>query len=316
MSRVISLILFVLMLAVQPAIAAPKPAFIYESLLQSYFDDESGMLSFKDFDLAFAPPAPLNASVVVTDSKGTVIKSFEFFPDYRWVEGVFANAMVKGPADVQLSEPGIYNIVLIVDGELATRIPFVLEQTGEGNDPFDPVKTYRFHGVWQVYGYLTMREWKDEVHPKLTFWVGGKDLAENTEKDMFVATLKRDGEVIGHSRRTLGFIAPGAYSRVDIDIYEPHEPGKEVNTKFIMQDEWTKDGEYEIIVTRNKDNAMIRRFSFTSADGKIGPIANSQLGFEPRVDYIVPRVRDRRSQNIKYEEAIWIKSGPKASQEP
>ena len=51
------------------AAAQHKPVFIYEQLLDTYFDDSSGLISFGSYDIAFAPEAPLNAAVAVVDSE-------------------------------------------------------------------------------------------------------------------------------------------------------------------------------------------------------------------------------------------------------
>jgi hypothetical protein len=292
----------------QTAKAQPEPAFIYESLLNTYFDNESGLISFTEYDLAFMPEGKLNASVAVVNSENTVVKSFPFFEEYRYIEGVFGKAQVKGPADVTLTEPGVYNIVFIIDGNPVSRLPVILEQTSEGDDPFDPVKKYRYRGLWQVYGYLTMNEFKEEIHPTLTFWVGMQDLAEGETKDMFTATLKRGEEVIGHSKETLGYISNEHYKRVDIDIFKPHERRGIPNAQFVTLDEWTKPGEYTLEITRNSDNQLIRKFHFTSEEDKIQPLANSAMDFDPHIDYIVPRVTNRSTQNYDFEESIWVKS--------
>ena len=308
MVRLCAWVMVAVACVVSRADAAPQPAFIFDSVMQTYFDDESGTISFTEYDLAFAHEGELNAAVAVTDANGKVIKSFPFFSDYRWREGVFARTQVRGPAEVTLTDPGVYNIIFLVDGKMATRLAVILEQTGEGDDPFNPAKTYRFYGLWQVYAYLTMRRWDDQKHPRLTFWVGGRDLPEDAEKDMFLVTLTRDGEVVGHSKRTQCYVASGHYKRVESDIYRPHAAGKEANAELVMADEWTKDGGYRLVVTRISDGAVIRRYGFTAKDGKIQGLANSELGFEPRIDYIVPRVKDRSTQNYKFEEAVWIKS--------
>lgn len=292
----------------QPSLAQPKPALIFESMLNTYFDEESGLISFTEYDFAFIPEGKLNASVAVVNSENTVVESFPFFEDFRFTEGVFGRAKVQGPANVTLTEPGVYNIVFLIDGEPASRLPVILEQTSESDDPFDPVKKFQFRGFWQVYGYLTMNEFKEEVHPTLSFWVGMQDLAEGDTKDMFTATLKRGDEVLGHSKETLGYISNEHYKRVDIDIFKPHDRRGIPNAEFVTLDDWTEPGEYTIEITRQSDNTLIRKFHFTSEDGKIQPLENSAMDFEPRVDYMVPRVTNRSTQNYDFEEAIWVKS--------
>ncbi len=54
-------------------------------------------------------------------------------------------------------------------------------------------------------------------------WLGGKDLAEGKNKDLFVATLLRDGEVVAHSKSTTGFIDDGHFEPKYVSFYHPHE---------------------------------------------------------------------------------------------
>lgn len=287
----------------------PKPAFLFDSMLdQIYFDDTSGMIRFSDLNLAFAPDDELNAVVVVVNSENTVVQRFDFSSEYRFREGVFAAAQVRGPADVMLTEPGVYNIVCLVDNEMATRLPVVLEQISDGDDPFDPVKQFRFHGIWHVFGYLTIDEVDGKEFPKLTFWAGGRDLAEGDRSDRFRVVLTRDGEVVGHSRHTQGHIQSGHYRRAEITIHEPHEEREATNAPRSPLSDWTQDGRYELLVTRNSDGQLIRRFRFTAKDGAIEELPNTQVGFEPRIDYIVPRVPVRGVSAFRVERAIWIRS--------
>ncbi|HED54160.1 MAG TPA: hypothetical protein ENJ00_08160 [Phycisphaerales bacterium] len=288
--------------------AGPRPAVTLDSMFGTYFDQSNGLIRLDEYDIAFAPKDTFKASVAVTDADGTVIKNFPFFEDYRFREGVFAKAMVQGPADVTLTEPGVYNIVFIIDGEIASRLPVVLEETSAGDDPFNPEKTYRYYGLWGVYGFLTMGQTNDTDWPQLNFWVGSRDLAEGKDKDMFFVTLERDGEVIGHSKRTQGYISNEHYRHVDSKIYKPHDERHSPNAEALTIEEWTKDGTYSLNVSRKSDNQLIRRFGFTVVDGKIQELPATKLGFEPRMDYIVPRVVKRGGNRYEFLPATWLKS--------
>lgn len=286
---------------------APPPAFVYDTILNTYFDDESGLIRISDIDLAFAPEGEINAAVAVVNSDNTVIKSYKFYTEPRWREGVFARLTEVGPADITLTEPGVYNIVFLIDGKPVTRLPVVLEQTSEGDDPFDPKKTYRFYGLWQIYGYLTMSEWKDEPVPELNLWLGGKDLPEGKDKDMFTATLKRDGEAVAHSKRTQGYFSDGHYEITKIKLYHPHTERESPNAMPFMLSDWTEtDGDYKLDITRKSDGKLIRSFTVTVKDGKIENLPATKLDFEPHIDYIVPRALNRGSGHYKFLEAIWL----------
>ncbi len=289
---------------------APEPAFTYQSMLNTYFDDESGLISIRDIDLAFAPEGEINAAVVVTDAQNTVIKSYKFYPEPRFRDGVFARLSEVGPADFKLTEPGVYNIVYLIDGKPVSRLAVMLEETSAGDDPFDPVKTYRFLGMWQVYGYLTMNTWKDEPYPELHFWLGGKDLAEGESKDMFSAKLKnKDGEVVAHSKETQGVFSEGHYEQTKVSLYHPHTKREIPNAMPYMLSDWTEtDGKYTLEITRNADDKLIRRFHVTVKDGEIQGLGASEMDFEPRVDYIVPRVTRKGGSTYGFVKAIWLQS--------
>lgn len=291
------------------ALAAPEPAVSYQSMLNTYFDDESGLISIRDIDLAFAPEGEITMSVVVTDSENTVIKSYGFYPDPRFREGVFARMSEKGPADFQLTEPGVYNIVYLIDGKPISRIPVGLEQTSEGDDPFDPVKKYSFYGLWKIYGYLTMNTWKDEPFPELNLWLGGRDLAEDETKGTFSAELKRDDEIIAHSKETQGYFNDGHYKHTTISLYHPHTKREVPNAEPFMLRDWTEtDGDYTLDITRKSDGALIRSFKFTVADNKIEQLEATELDFDPHIDYILPRVTKKGANMYGFVEAIWLKS--------
>lgn len=297
--------------AVVVPMTAPDPAFTYQSMMNIYFDDESGLISVRDIDLAFAPEGEINASVALIDATNTVIKSYKFYPDPRWREGVFARMTEMGPADFTITEPGTYSLVYLIDGKPVSRLPFGVEQTSEGDDPFNPVKTYRFYGMWGVYGYLTMNTWRDAPFPELNLWLGGRDLPEGETKAMFTATLKRGGEVVAHSKETNGFFHDGHYQQSRISLYHPHTKREIPNAQPFMLSDWTHaDGDYTIDITRQADGALIRSFRFTVKDNKIQNLPSTALNTEPHIDYIAPRVTVKGSNMYGFVEAIWLKSDP------
>lgn len=291
------------------ALASPPPAVTYDSMLNIYFDDTSGLISIRDIDLAFAPKEQINAAVALVDANNTVVASHKFYPDPRWREAVFARLSAGGAADFNVTEPGIYNIVFLVDGKPVSRLPVRLDQTSAGDDPFNPEKTYGYTGLWPLYAFLTTdKTWKEEPFPELYLWVGNKDLAPGKDKGRFRVELKHQGKVIAHSKETLGFITNKHYQDTRISLFHPHDRKTIPNAPPFVLSDWTRnDGEYQLEVSRQSDGALIRRFDFTVADNKIEPIAATELGYEPAVDYIVPRVLKRGSNRYEFVEAIWLR---------
>ncbi len=291
----------------QAVMGQPAPAFDFSDVMDTYFDDESGLLSLDRFIVAFTSEEKFVGEAVVVNSKNEVLARYPFFQTYQMRDGVFGRVSVQGPAEVRLTEPGVYNLVFLVDGKPATRLAFILEQTSAGEDPFNPVKKYRFDGLWRMYAYLTMKTFKDEPYPELNFWVGGKDLPEGEDKDMYRVDLYRNGEAIGHSKKSLGYIGNGHFKWNKIDVYMPHEYKNSVNALLLPWAEWVADGSYELRVSRQSDGQLIRLFTYEAKNGKIVELPQTKMGFEPQLDYMMPRVKRRGGSMFKVIEAIWLR---------
>ena len=291
-----------------PAAAQGTPSVDFESILESYFDDESGLLSFTEFDLVLAPEGPCQLEVVVLDASSKELARHAAWEDYRWREGVFARVNMRGPADVRLTEPGVYTLVFLHDGKPITRFQFGLVQTGAGDDPYDPVKTYRFDGPWRMYGHITTHTtFKDERVPRFAVWLGGGDLPEGKDRGLFTATLRRGDELVAHSKSTQGHIGPGHFERTEVTLFHPHERRAEANAEVLRLADLA-DGEYALAITRQSDDVLLRDYRFSVKDGALVPHAKSAFGFDPAYDHIAPRVVKRGSNTYQHVEAVWMQS--------
>jgi len=295
-------------IAAAPAVAQQNPpAVIFESVMDSYFGEDDGLVSFGDYDLVFAPEGQVSAAVGVLNANGDVMAQFPFYPDYKLREGVFGRIQVVGPADIQLTEPGLYTIVFVVGGKAVTRFPFLLEQAGDGADPYDPKKTYVFDGYWRTLAHITAGSFKGEPIPLFSIWLGGVDMpAPDTFQAFFEADLYRDGALVAHAKKQTSSYGKGQFGRREVTLYRPHDKKQAPNAIPLTTKELLVDGNYELKVTRASDNAALRNFTFTVAGGKIQPLPRTQLGFDPAVDFIAPRVTRKGSTGYEFEEAIWI----------
>ena len=235
------------------ALAQNLPAVTFDSLLNTYFDASNGTVAFDSVDLAFAPDQPLKAVVVIVGADNKVVASFPFLQNYAVRNGVFARARVEGTPAHQLTEPGIYNIVVMIDGQMATRLPVALVQTGAGDDPFDPQKTFRFDGLWRSHAYFTMDRRGDTPRPQLNLWLGSIDLPEGKARDAFTATLLRDGEPVAHTKTDVGTLYEGHYDWQRIDFFHPHERKDAANARFFTAADLLVDGSYVVQVARGSD---------------------------------------------------------------
>jgi hypothetical protein len=282
------------------------PTFDYQHVLNTYFDDQSGLISFQDGRIIFAPEGQINAQVAVVDSKNKVVASFPFYKDYKYRAGVYARALVKTPADLTLTKPGIYSIVYLVNKKPVTRLPFKLVQSSAGDDPFNPQKKYRFDGYWRTFAFIVMRTWKGEDFPEVHYWLGGMDLPAGKQRGSQIVTLFRDGKLVAHSKRTVGTIEPGHFKEVRSSLYHIHPAGKEANAIPFLLKDWQVDDIYELRVNRQSDKAALRSYDFKVSNGKIEGHPRSKLGYTPQVDYIAPRVQKMGGTSLELTEAIWI----------
>jgi len=291
--------------------AQQPPAFLFEPMLDIYFDDRSGLIAFHPagFDLAFPPDEPLRAVVAVVDDSNTVVQSFPMRQQYqnRTENGVIAKVAMDGTAEITLTEPGVYNIVFLIDGRPVSRLPVALERVEIGEDPFDRETTYRYFGLWQRYAHITDDAWKGEDWPVLTFWAGLRDFDQPAHQLPFLVEMRRDGVLVAHSKRTQGSIPHEHYQRVKAHLYHPHERRSAANAKPFLAGDWTRDGEYEIQVLRTADGQLLRRFDYVARAGKIQPLPETRPGHEQAIDYRPPRVRDKGSTGYDFVEAIWIR---------
>lgn len=287
----------------------PTPVVEFESALDTPFFDQSGVVRFDTYVIAFAPEGTIQGEAVVLGTDKQPMARFPFFAEYKAREGVFGKVQVQGPAEVQLSDPGIYNLVFLVDGKPVTRLPFAVE-VKTGDDPFNPQKTYKIVGLWDQFAHLTMNTVKDTPIPQVNFWIGGNDLPAGAAKDMFSASLYRDGALVAHSRKTQGHIAPGHYKRTNITLFQPHDE-KNANPESFPLADWQADGTYELRITRSSDGAVLRNFRYTAANGKIQPMPRTEMNYDPRLDYITPRVVKKGTNVFEMTEAIWLDGSTK-----
>ncbi len=286
--------------------AQHPPTFDFEKVLDTYLDDTSGLISFTDYRVIFAPNGEFNAVVAVLAPAGQIVASFPFAKEYRPKEGIYGRVQVETPADVSLSEPGIYTIVFVVDGVPVTRMPVKLVRVDGGDDPFNPGATYQFDGYWRTFAFLTMGSHKGEAFPVVNYWLGGMDLAPGTVRGRPFVTLYRDGAAVAHSQRTQGHYREGHFRHAEISLYHPHPKGKEATARPFVLSDWLVDGDYELRVTRQPDGALLRSFDFEVANRSFVPHPRTVLGYQPQTDYIAPRVQKRGATSPELVEAIWI----------
>ena len=289
---------------VSVASAQNAPAFEWRSVLNMYAD-ESGFVALEELDLVFAPPAPVNAHVVVKDAAGGQIAQWGIYPDHVSSQAVFARLRPDNAAEGSFT-PGQYQFEFMVGGQLATRVPFEVKNASTSDDPFNPGTTLMFDGPWQDLGFFVFDETRDGAqHAEFRFWAGRSDLGGVNGRTGLRVEIKRGGTVVGHSRTGVPFLSNENMDEKRAPLLEPHE-GSDPNAERLTRSALNADGNYTVTVSREADGGVIREFSYRAQGGKIVPLARTALGYSPHADYIPPRTLKTGTTTFEFTEAVWV----------
>ena len=309
LARRISLLLAATLFSSYAIADGPKPAFDFEHLLNSKFHATSGMLMLDRYIVGFAPENATTELLLFND-KNEIVAQNKFWDDAQERHGIWSVVKPQPPQQIKLDKPGIYQMLFRVNGEPATRFPFRLVQTSAGDDPFNPQKTYAFDGLWKRYASVRLKDYtfkRNGTAPKFTVWTGQFDLAQGEKKGRFSAELSLDGKVVAESNKGKdGFIANEHYRAESFTLVVPHEKKDATNAPPYLLEDYA-DGDYRLRIVRQPDGHVLRDFELSVVDGKISPLAQSELNHEPHIDYLMPRVDDDSTRNVfQMEEAIWL----------
>jgi hypothetical protein len=287
---------------------APTPVFEFESALDTFFDGRTGTLRFGDYTVAFAPEGPFRGEAAVVNSEGQTVARMPFHEEYKLRAGVFGRVAIQGPGEVKLAQPGVYNLIFLVDRKPVTRVAFAMRELTGGDDPFNPQRTFVFEGLWPRFAHVTYKTLREQPVPNFTFWVGQPDLPPGSSRDMYSVALVRDGEEIARTKKAQGHIAAGHYKRTEFALFFPHEDRQAHAARPFMATDLLVDGEHELRVVRQSDGKLLRTFVFTVADGAIVPLERTGLAYQPRLDYIAPRVAKKNVNVFDVQEAVWLEA--------
>lgn len=274
-----------------------------------------GNLMFSEFRLFFPPAEPVSGRVDVLHN-GKVINTREISDRYRGLgdDNVMANVGIRGVPVVQLSQDGEYEINIVINDELITRVPFSLGKT-KSDDPFAPSDGYSFVGPWQKLAYLQGEDHRDKMSGEtgqgvsIAFWPGQADATD--DKSFYVhAYLKQGGKTVAHSQLNKGkqikkHKNSPMFDGTVLKFYFPHEKSKAGNAKRLTFSD-LKDGDYEVTIVHEGTKKDIRQFSMSVKGGEVVPHARADLGYSPIEDRLVPRAFKTGSTTDEHQPIYWL----------
>lgn len=287
------------------------PIVTWQSILDTPFYD-TGLIAFREYDIAFAPAEPGPASFRVMRADGQKMGEFKFFDTYRYQKSVFAKQTVENLAELTLA-PGRYALQFTVAGSAATQFVFSVEPHETSDDPFNPSSTVKFTGPWQQYAFFVFPNVRnfgtgqDLPALELHYWAGKQDKPSSMSNGALFVKLMKDGKMVAQSKRTGGFMGNQALQNNKTLLFQPHEKRNEANALAFYRDDLTaKDGAYQLIIERKADGQAIRTFTIDVAEGKMTPLPQTSLTHQPSMEVIVPRVMPKGSSQWEFKEAFWI----------
>lgn len=75
-----------------------------------------------------------------------------------------------------------------------------------------------------------------------------------------------------------------------------------------LEDLTARDGSYVLRVFRRSDDAVIRAFHLTVENGEVRQHPRAVLGYEPQMDFLLPRVTRHGQSLCGLIEAVWLES--------
>ncbi len=294
-------LLLAALLPARPA-AAQRPGVDMASLLNLPFSP-SGAFDARNVMLVFPPPGA-DVRLALTDPTGRILHEVpfevdpaDFFPTFAYlgVNGAYAERQTFGPG-----EPGPYTIGVTVDGETVGAMSFTLS-VEHSTDPFTPGSRWTAEGPWERLAYLAQPTDRPDESLGFDYWVSARET--NGRRAALTLSLRRDGEEVARSR------SPFILSTRALAFFEDHElakPGDGVTLwPFTAADLAAHDGRYELLLLA--DGAPLRTYVVTVEGGRIQPHPRSAMDYEPRADWLSPRlIKTARGESTV--DAWWLEA--------
>ena len=291
-----------LVLAALPA-AAQRPAVDMASLMNLPFYPGDGGFDARNVLLLF-PPADADVRLALTDPAGRVLHEVPFEVRPAALAPVFAYLEVNSRYGDRQSfapgEPGDYVLSVTVDGEAVGSVPFALSVV-QSTDPFAPGATWSAEGPWQRLAYLAQPTARPDESLGFDYWVSSSEVGNRTAS--LSLSLRRDGEEVARSRSNVHL------STVGLTFFQDHElakPGDGVTLwPFTAADLAATDGRYDLVVLSS--GTPIRTYVVTVEGGRIRPHPRSALDYEPRTDWLSPRLMKTSGDELTVD-AWWLEA--------
>ena len=283
-----------------------KPAAEFQSLLNLRFYEANGGFLVDDLEIVFPPQGVRRATFSVRKAGGEEVASvplriepFENFP-------MFGNLEPDGvPGVVKIGQPGDFVMSVKIGGEEITAVPFSMKQE-KNPDPFNPTQRFVRTGPWSDFAYLSARVDEPDSNVFFHWWMSLRELPSPGKQPLCTIHFMQGAQEIAASNSA---IVPSGYDwqyfKREVVTPRPAVGKQQYLTKRMLT---AKDGNFTVVVKVN--GQPIKSYPFSIKGGQIQAHERSRLGYEPRTDFISPRLVDTsEGTTSRYHmlEAYWLK---------
>lgn len=288
-----------------------KPAAEYLSLLNLRFYEADGGFLVDGLQLVFPPQGARRAAFVLSKAGGGEVASvplriepFEKFP-------VFGLLVPDGnPGVVKVGQPGDFVITIKVNGEAVSALPFSMREE-KGTDPFNPTRRFTREGPWKDLGFVSAKVDDPQARLSFNWWTSLRELPAATGRTLLTVHAMRGGQEIASSNSP---VVPSSndwqfFTRELVEAKTVGKPTRQYLTRAALA---ANDGEVTFVVKAN--GQPVKSYRMQVKGGQLQSLDRSRLGYEPRTDFISPRMIDTSSgssSDYHMLEAYWLRRDAK-----
>jgi hypothetical protein len=303
-----------LLLLLAPAAArgqATRPAAEYLSLLNLRFYEADGGFLVDGLQLVFPPEGVRRATFVLSKAGGGEVASVPLRIEPLGAFPAFALLVPDGnPGVVKVGQSGDFVIAIKVNDEVVSALPFSMKEE-KGADPFNPTRRFTREGPWKDLGFISNRVDDAEARVSFNWWTSLRELPAATGRTLLTVHVMRGGQEIASSNSP---VVPSSndWQFFKRELVEAKTVGKPTRQYLTRASLAAQDGEFTVVVKAN--GQPVKSYRMQAKGGQLQSLDRSRLGYEPRADFISPRLIDTSSgsgSDFNMLEAYWLRKDTK-----
>lgn len=257
------------------------PAMDYAAMMDIRFYDATGGFLIETLPVFFPPSDAEQLEFEIATAGGDVkfSKSVKVLPYQQLpvVDGI----RPKGNGSVSGLPPGDYVFCVKAGAEEITRVAFTMV-AGKSDDPFNPQTKFTREGPWSALGYLASNAENPEEALQFHWWSRVAELPGGQGGKVEVQMMK-EGQVLADTKGF--FVSKDIWQSCAKPLRKAGSGGREF---FTMADLCSEDGDYRVIV--KSGDTIIRTYLASVNGGELQHHPRSAMGYEPKAEYITPKV--------------------------